>query len=361
MRTLISSLTFVALAACVGQTPPGGNPGVDAGTEDSPVLPAEGKRVSGKTMEYFEGVAAQTTVTTDGVTPPQTASSLADGSYELAGVPVGSKIYLSVEGTGFRPTRNLATSVADADVVQDLYVMATRIVARQYTTLGRAPTAGTAFVAAELQRPNGTPLEGIATTDVTLVDAGGQPVPGVLGPYFFGAVGDIDPALTTATAYNGRSRVAFLDVPPGSFTLKVVDGAATVQAPVTTSADGASLALAKGEGGGGGGNPLNPTFATDVYPRLQRAAMGGLGCANCHTANGSGAVLRYDDPAATVLAAMQARPGVIDLAAPANSLLLTKPLYEPTPPQNHPNATFLDENDPDYKLILLWITQGAAP
>jgi len=27
--------------------------------------------------------------------------------------------------------------------------------------------------------------------------------------------------------------------------------------------------------------------------------------------------------------------------------------------QNHPNATFVDANDPDYKRILLWIQQGA--
>jgi len=73
-------------------------------------------------------------------------------------------------------------------------------------------------------------------------------------------------------------------------------------------------------------------------------------------------VLPYDDAAATVLSHMQAITGVIDLATPANSLFLHKPLYEPPPTlQDHPNATFLDANDPDYKLFLLWITQGAKP
>ena len=73
-------------------------------------------------------------------------------------------------------------------------------------------------------------------------------------------------------------------------------------------------------------------------------------------------MLPYDDVPATVLANMQAITGVINLAAPADSLLLTKPLYEPPgTPQNHPNATFLDVNDPDYKLFLLWITNGAKP
>jgi MFS superfamily sulfate permease-like transporter len=41
-------------------------------------------------------------------------------------------------------------------------------------------------------------------------------------------------------------------------------------------------------------------------------------------------------------------------------LFLTKPLYEP-PPYNHPNATFIDVNDANYKLFLLWITNGAKP
>ena len=105
----------------------------------------------------------------------------------------------------------------------------------------------------------------------------------------------------------------------------------------------------------------NPTFATHIYPKLQKAALGGLGCANCHTAGGpAGGVIQYDLGATITLENMRARPGLINLIAPANSLLLTKPLYEPAP-YNHPNATFIDINDADYKLFLLWITQGTLP
>jgi hypothetical protein len=189
----------------------------------------------------------------------------------------------------------------------------------------------------------------------------------VLGPYFMGEV-DVDPKLLVATAYDGRSRALFLDVPPGTYTLKVThpnnqNGINTLTVPVMLATGGATLAVTGGSGGGGGGggdnNIMNPTFAMHVYPRLQKAAVGGLGCANCHTANGlAGGVLQFDLPAELVLQNMLARPGVIDLASPADSLLLTKPLYEP-PPYNHPNATFIDTNDPDYKLILLWISQGA--
>ena len=82
-------------------------------------------------------------------------------------------------------------------------------------------------------------------------------------------------------------------------------------------------------------------------------------CANCHTLGGpAGGAIKYDDPAALTLTNMKAIPGLLDLTTPALSLFLTKPLYEPAP-YNHPNATFIDINDPDYKLFLLWITQGA--
>ncbi|HVK76294.1 MAG TPA: hypothetical protein VM734_23365 [Kofleriaceae bacterium] len=100
------------------------------------------------------------------------------------------------------------------------------------------------------------------------------------------------------------------------------------------------------------------TFTLDVYPRLQKAANGGLGCANCHTAGGLAAILQYDLPAAEAHAAILARPGVVTVATPATSLLLTKPLYEDPP--NHPNATFVNPLDPDYLVIMEWIQQGAA-
>ena len=132
---------------------------------------------------------------------------------------------------------------------------------------------------------------------------------------------------------------------------------------VIVDADGATLALTGGIAGGSGrdGRLTDPTFATDIYPRLQKAAAGGLGCANCHTAAGPRRVLPYDDTAGVTLANIKAIAGVINLTTPGDSLFLTNPLYEPTPPQNHPNATFLDINDPDYKLFLLWITNGAKP
>jgi len=373
MRGLAFSFTLIA--ACAGD-PPKNNPvDVDAGVDAPPLI--VGQRVSGKAMDYFGNVAmADSTVSTDGIDPPKTATTILDGTWALDDVPTGSKVFLSVAHLNYRTTRNVATTVADVPVVQDAYLMSVADVTRQYTTLGLTPTGGRAFLAAELQLANGMPLEGIPLANITLVDALDQPVPGVIGPHFFGLAGDIDPLLLTATAFAApvgtplRSRVAFLDLPPGNYTLKVTapngQGIDTiVLSTVTATADGAVLALSGGAGGGMGGAVTDPKFAVDVYPRLQRAALGGVGCANCHTLGGPGAILIFDKPAAEVLALMlPAAPlGRIDTVTPASSMLLTKPLYEPLGalPDGHPNATFLDINDPDYKLILLWITNGLKP
>ena len=238
-------------------------------------------------------------------------------------------------------------------------------VSRQYVTLGKTATPGLAVLFDEMRNDAGAPVVGIPLANVKLLDAAMQPVTGALGPFFIGVNGDVDPAATTSAAFGTppRSRVLFLDVPPGSFTLSVTYPPAaggadlTSTAAITAIADGGVLAITGGTPTGM--NPTNPRFTTDVYPILQRAAQGGAGCANCHTAGGPGAVLQYDLPADQLLANAKAITGIIDTATPANSLLLSKPLYEQPPaPQNHPNATWLG-TEPAYSTILLWITQGA--
>jgi hypothetical protein len=367
MRKAISSLTF-CLAACAAKAPPDIQNNPDPGEQPDGSVNV-GMTVSGKAMDYFGAVVLQnTTVATDGIDPPLTATSATDGAYTLE-IATGSKLFFIASRSNYRATRSAAITVADVALMQDVYAMSNSDVGRQYTSLGKTPTVGTAFLAADMVMPNNMPIVGIPLANVTLVDAANQPVPGVLGPYFFGAVGDIDPALTTATAYGTppRSRVAFLDVPPGTFTLSVTypNGAAgnvQIATLFTAAADGANIVVTGNGGAGSAQPPLDPKFATDVYPRLQKAANGGTGCANCHTAGGPAAVLKYDDPADLVLTNMKAIVGVIDLVTPANSTLLKKPLYElPPAVQDHPNATFLDINDPDYKLILLWIKNGAKP
>jgi hypothetical protein len=372
----IGLVTFaVGAVGCVGKAPPNGNnPDASSGGGDDAPGGGSGSAVtqqivSGKVMDYFTGDAlAATAVTTDGLTPAAAATSGADGSYTLT-IPVGSKLFATTSRGNYRTTRSAVITVTDQPVTQNLYAAASADVARQFSSVGVAQTTGT-IIAAEIQKNNGDPYAGLPLTAFTLVDAANAAVPGISGPFFFGAVGDLDTAVTTSTAYGTppRVRVAFLNVPAGTFTLKTAftDGMGNPKVNSTTiivDAGGATLALNGGlSGGSAATSPVtDPLFATDIYPRLQKASNGGLGCANCHTANGPAAVLPYDGTPDVTLAAIKAAAGVINLTTPSASLFLTNPLYEVTPPQNHPNATFLDVNDTNYKLFLLWITNGTKP
>ena len=118
---------------------------------------------------------------------------------------------------------------------------------------------------------------------------------------------------------------------------------------------GATLTRVNHDPAAGGGTP---SFTTDIYPIFAKASQGGQDCASCHTLGGSaGNVLILDDGAANVHARLIASTLLVNLADPAASLILTKPLYEEPP--NHPNAVWLDITDPYYMKILAWITGGA--
>ena len=111
----------------------------------------------------------------------------------------------------------------------------------------------------------------------------------------------------------------------------------------------------------GGGTPPPPpgavTFVGDVFPILQKASVGGDGCANCHTLGGVANFLRFDDDPILAHQAILARPGVVNVLDPALSMILTKPVYEDPP--NHPNATWLNSLDPSYQIIMQWVALGA--
>jgi hypothetical protein len=119
-------------------------------------------------------------------------------------------------------------------------------VTRQYTAIGRTPTAGTGVVFATLVDNAGAPLVGVFVADIHLLD--GTSLPVGLGPYMFGPTGDIvdNNTLSVTAAFNGRSRVAFLDVPIGRLTLTVIFSSSgkvvTRSVQVVTTAGGVTLA-----------------------------------------------------------------------------------------------------------------------
>ncbi len=363
-------ISTVMLVGCPGKAPPDqattdGGATADAPLDDGGGSNATTERVSGKVLDYFTGdPLATTAITTVGLEPAVATTTGADGAYAFD-VAVGSKLFATTTHTNFRTTRSAPLAVAQVPVIQDLYALAEGDVTRQFASAGVTAVSGTIIIA-ELQNALGDPLTGILPAAVTLVDGSGTAVAGVSAPLFMNA-NDVDTSLTMSTAFSARARVAFLNAPPGNYTLKVnydpMVAASVYTSSVAVSSGGATLALVGGlQANSSTAAITDPSFATDIYPRLQKASKGGLGCASCHTATGLAGVLPYDDadPAVT-LTKIKAAAGVINATTPATSLFLTNPLFETTPPQNHPNATFLDVNDPNYKLFLLWITLGTKP
>ncbi len=360
----------VAAGGCVGGVPAPEQPDApDADVDPGPFADASpsadpdaapdptGIRVSGTVRDYFNNTALQAAaLSTDGLAPALSATSDAAGSYALTEVPPASAFYVrATMPTGYRATINEPTIVTDVSVARDQYVMSMVDAQRQHTTVGVAVEATTAIIAANLLAPDDTPMEAVLLADITLTDSLGTAVGA--GPYILGTVGDIDVALTETAAFGGRSRVAFLNVPANTtVTLTATYEATAYTATFTTATDGAHLVRVGGTVPGI--TPAAPSFTDDIYPVLQTAAKGGAGCANCHTLGGTMPTLRFDDPAATVHAAILAGAGIIDTAAPELSLMLTNPLYEDPP--DHPNATWLDVADPSYQTLYVWIGQGAA-
>lgn len=368
---LLSTILLSAAlgAACVGDPPPGGGD-VDAGA-DPDAGPVAGVSVAGRSLDYFTAdPLGDAALASEGMNPEVSAQSDAAGNFTLEDVPPGSVFYVQASRANYRPSRQVEVRVEETPLTgADVHLVSVADSRRQYTTLNLTPTAGRAVLFINLLRNNGLPFDGIPLADITLVDAQNAPVG--LGPYFFGANGDLvsNAAIAVSTIFNGRARAGFLDVPPGSYTLKVKYTAGggggggepqlrTFEVPVVAVPDGATLSQTGGMDDDMTPPPGQRTFTADVHTRLQRASLGGLGCANCHTAAGVASILPFDGTPADVHAAIRARPGVIaPPATAAQSLLLTKPLYEDPP--NHPNATFLTSLDPDYVVILEWISQGA--
>src|SRR4051794_34119468 len=118
MRKAISSLSL-CFAACAAKAPPDITVDSGVGDVDAPPLTV-GLTVSGKTMDYFTGAALDsTTVATDGLDPPLTATSASDGAYSLQ-IATGSKLFMIASHTSYRPTRSAAVTVADIPVTQDV-------------------------------------------------------------------------------------------------------------------------------------------------------------------------------------------------------------------------------------------------
>lgn len=194
--------------------------------------------LSGTVRDYFTDAALPATqLGVDFLT--STAVSDGTGAYTFSSLPANAPVQVVASHANYRGTRNFQISLGSSNVAADVFVVANADATRQYTALSITETAGTACVIVELVDGAGQPREGIPLVGITLLDAVFSPVG--TGPFIFGVAGDVDPALTTTVAFGGRARVAFVNVPQGSFTVRVVDGASTLTAPLLTTSGGVTL------------------------------------------------------------------------------------------------------------------------
>jgi len=224
-RRFLSALTVVVLAC--------------GDSNESPPI-----TLSGQVRDYFSN-ASLTGVTLAFDQPPAiSVMSAAGGAYEFTGLLPNGDVTVLATLANYRATRNERITWTTTSVTADQAVVAAADANRQYTALGRTAVAGTAVVFITLVDAAGQPHTGIPITDITLNAVGGGAVG--IGPFIFGSGGDVvsNATLSVTTAFGGRSRVAFLDVPPGNATLSVTFTSGTVQTKtiaVATSAGGATL------------------------------------------------------------------------------------------------------------------------
>lgn len=229
-RSLGAGLLVGAMLACGGD-------GSGIITVNSPPV-----SVSGFTRDYFTTNPLASTVIIIDDHPTLTTTSGTLGAYMYT-ISANTTLLAVATHTNYRSTRNETLTVGPSGSTADLFAASLSDIMRQYTAVGLVQNTNTGVVIVNLRDNAGQPRVGIPLADIVLLN-GAQAAVG-LGPYVFGAAGDIVPQAsqpTTAAAPDGRSRVAFLDVPPGMLTLQVtLAGPVVVTASVAVTANGATL------------------------------------------------------------------------------------------------------------------------
>lgn len=173
--------------------------------------------------------------------PGSSTTSDANGHFSFTNLTRGTSVRVMVTATNYRETVNPIRFLgADTITVVD-FAASTAYVNSQYAAVGVTPAAGAAMVIAKLEDDLGTPRIAIPLADITLLDQNQAPVG--TGPYVFGSSGGLDNSLTATASFGGQSRIAFLNVPPGNYTLRVVVGGNPLDRPLAARADGVTLVV----------------------------------------------------------------------------------------------------------------------
>lgn len=173
--------------------------------------------------------------------PGSTTTTDAGGHFQFTDLARDNSVRVVVTATSYAETVNPIRLLGAATINVTDFAVSSAFVSNQYTAVGQTRTAGNATLIAQLEDDLGTPRTNIPLADITLLDQN-QSASGI-GPYVFGAAGSLDNTIIVTTAFNGKSRIAFLDVAPGTYTLKVIDGANVLTRPLQVRTDGVTLVV----------------------------------------------------------------------------------------------------------------------
>lgn len=342
------AMTFGA-AACGGSDELVGTGG-DGGSDVAPLS------LSGSLVDFVTGesLAGGATVSTDGLSPPPTIS-VTGANFEIEGIPPYSNFHLLVGSPpDYRSTYSVIVETTDVDQSGlEFEALSEDFIDSLYASFAVTPTDGTSLIVAKLIDAEGQAVSGVPASAFALEV-------GMEGPFFLDADRAPDAALGASSA---SGYVVVFQVVPGLVSL-VADAAADVSMSMADSpvaARAATLAEITVQNGDIV-IPTNVSFSQQITPIFTDR-----GCVLCHSGSGIGkdqGGVHFNGESQKMYRELveeisdnHGTPRV-DLANPANSLVLTLPSKE-DPPDVHPNSTFLSSSDPDYLLILGWIQEGA--
>jgi mono/diheme cytochrome c family protein len=314
--------------------------------------------LSGEVKGWFSLEAVNgVTLSTVGTDPVITgAADGPQGSYGLE-VPVAGIFWIKAAKPGYPSTYEYVRMPQGDYPNKTAYIISDEQLAAMAAAYGKTVNPACGTVLAEVKNPQNQGQKDI--TALTLLGVSYE------GPYFLGPQNQ---AAADRTYSSASGRALFFNVcdtggqvaSPGAIAQLTVDQPGyPVQAPAFLNiyAGGATRGVVVVEPNGVVVEPPPDDiidFKDEIYPIFVQQA-----CAACHAPGGAaaGSGLYFDGPAENVYAALREGNQRVNLQYPADSLVLSKPLYEEPP--NHPNASFPSVNYPDYQTIYRWINQGA--
>lgn len=335
--------------------------------------PAGTVSVSGVVRDWRTGApVAAASLKTVGILPQLTADSDASGKFRFDTVPINGYLILDVSAVGSVDTLSPTILVQQQNVTNLVVLLVSQAdAAATLTGFSVTQSNGHGTVLGHAVNLNtGAGLGGVAAIQLLPLSFDQD------GPHFLDLSDGVPTPPITATTSGGG--FVYFNVSTGNIAVQASQTGFVFQPVASVIQNGAwSIVDLQGDGGGPGGTPTpTPTgtpgpqsFATNIYPIFK--ARGCSGANSCHLQANSGALpasgLTLGGPAsgghkvtmADVYNNITNTTGVINLADPPASQILTRPLFLDTTGLPHPADIYQNTSDPDYQKVLRWIVDGA--